>query len=150
MKKKLYFPDNPDIDSNIIYIGYAKKGFKSKPIYVGESSRYMGRVFGDYISMQFSAETDFKIGYAIRCLQEKSFKIYFKWMISSKIKEDRLKEEATKTKELEDKGYVLLNKLKGYDYRIADENEVKTRIREFVRRIVSQWVEYERGYYNER
>jgi hypothetical protein len=129
--EEIKFPDNFDI----VYIIYAEKDGVRKPIYVGESGRYFGR-FGDYISMQFKAPGDFKVGSAIRYLKKKGFSVLIKYKNSN----DRKKEEKVLRQELENK-FNLLNQLSGYIYNMANKQKEKNRIKEYVdKKIINQWV----------
>jgi len=69
--KRITFPFDP----KIIYVVKIRKETEIKPIYVGMSeTRNIGR-FGDYVSCQFSATADFKVGVAARHLASKGYEI---------------------------------------------------------------------------
>lgn len=118
------FPRNP----NIVYIIYIVKDGDEIPIYVGESSRNIGR-FGDYVSAKFSAPTDFKIGEAIKYIRtfDYSVRIKFKETLDRKNKEREILTNLSGR-------YNLLNDLSGYDYLNADEEDERFKIHEFVRK----------------
>lgn len=128
--QEIKFPENP----NIVYVIYAEKNGTHKPIYVGSSGRNIGR-FGDYVSMQFSASTDFKVGLAIRYLESNSFVVVIRYKSSR----ERRSEERELLEESESK-FNLLNQLSGYDYESADRGEEENKIKEYVdKKIISQW-----------
>jgi hypothetical protein len=116
------FPGDP----NIVYVIWAEKNNVSRPIYVGESTRNIGRM-GDYVSSRFSATTDFKVGCTIKYLKQKGFDITFKYKNSS----DRNKEEKELIKSYKNR-YILLNDLPGYNPKLANIEEEKARIEEFI------------------
>ncbi|MGD0970952.1 MAG: hypothetical protein ABSA04_06050 [Desulfobaccales bacterium] len=60
------FPQN----INVVYIIYLTNQGVHIPFYVGETGRFLVRV-SDYMSANFKAQTDFKVGEAIRYIQEK-------------------------------------------------------------------------------
>lgn len=117
------FPQDP----NIIYIIGIDYGKEFIPFYIGETSRNVGR-FGDYISAKFSASTDFKVGEAIKYFIKNGYKIKIKFKKSK----DRKKEEKELLSKL-GKKFILLNDLKGYDYRYADKIKEAKKIYKFVK-----------------
>ena len=128
--QEIKFPENPDI----VYVIYAEKNGTRKPIYVGSSRRNIGR-FGDYVSMRFSASTDFKVGLAIRYLESNGFIVVIRYKASG----ERRSEERKLLEESESK-FNLLNQLSGYDYESADRGEEESKIKEYVdKKIISQW-----------
>jgi len=128
--RELQFPQN----SNIVYIIYAKKNDTKKAIYVGRSSRNIGR-FGDYVSKQFSASTDFKVGTAIGYLQQNGFSVSIKYRNSKDIRGEE-KKLLDKTKQ---EYGVLLNDMKNYKYKEATKDKQEDRIKEFVDKIIGQF-----------
>jgi len=116
------FPLNP----GIVYIIYLVKDANEIPIYVGESSRNIGR-FGDYVSAKFSASTDFKVGEAIKYIQTFGYnvRIKYKETLDRKIKEREILNNLRGR-------FHLLNDLPGFDYSIANELDEKLKIHEFV------------------
>jgi hypothetical protein len=122
------FPANSDI---IYIIGIEEKD-RFIPIYVGESSRNIGR-FGDYISAQFSAATDFKVGVAVKYLMEKrGYKVVIKYKNSS----NRRKEQDDVIQDIKMDGFRLLNDLKGYKYKAAKQDEQIRKIEDFIEEII--------------
>jgi hypothetical protein len=118
--------------SDIVYtVGFQKDG-EFVPIYVGESTRNVGR-FGDYVSAKFSAQTDFKVGIAAKHLQLLGFGVFIKYGETSNRKAD---EESLK-REYQAKGYKLLNGRFGYRYERADRKEMKEKITTFVDEVVT-------------
>jgi hypothetical protein len=129
------FPSDP----NIVYIIGVEEKARFIPIYVGESSRNIGR-FGDYISAQFSAPTDFKVGVAVKHLMKKGHKVVIKYKNSS----GRRKEEGDVIREIKTAGFRLLNDLQGYDYRTAKKDEETRKIEDFVEGIIEKYLNYGR------
>ena len=111
----------------IVYVIGIARGSSFVPIYVGESTRNIGR-FGDYISARFSAQTDFKVGTAVKCLLERGEKVLIKYKHSP----ERREEQNELIRKIRAGGSRLLNDLPGYDYRVADEQAEKSKIRAFV------------------
>jgi hypothetical protein len=109
---ELPFPDDGDI---VYVLCFVRTGQTDcVPVYVGESSRHFGR-FGDYVSGQFSAPTDFKVGEAIKWLRERDYRVIIKYKEST----SRREEEASLIASLKGQPLTLLNDLKGYNYRSA-------------------------------
>jgi len=112
----------------IVYILYfrEKVGGDDIPLYVGETSRGVGR-FGDYISAKFTAATDFKVGEAIRYLKSLGFEVRIKYNESN----NRKTEERTIINQLQRKSR-LLNELKGFQYTVANENDERLKIQKYM------------------
>lgn len=105
-----------------------------RPIYVGETSRLYGRI-ADFITANFKAPNDFKVGEAIIYFREKGYKIIIKY----KFTDNRIKDKNTIINSF--KNLRLLNDIKdikGYDYEIADEIEERNRIKEFCDKILKE------------
>ena len=119
------------IENDIVYqIGiYYKKTFV--PFYVGQSSRHIGRL-GDYISAKFSASTDFKIGEAVKYLREKKHDV----RVLYKISKNKMIDEKKLIQDIQQK-YQLLNGVKGYDYKTANEIEEKVKIHSYIDQFLS-------------
>ncbi len=122
-EQTITFPAGGDI----VYVIGFQKGNSFVPIYVGESSRNIGR-FGDYVSAKFSASTDFKVGMAVKYLQEQGRKMLIKYKDSP----DRKAEQDQLIRQIQSRGFRLLNDLKGYDYKSANEQAELVKIRSFV------------------
>ncbi len=120
--KRIPFPS----ESSIFYLIVLEKNSSVFPIYVGESNRNVGRL-GDYVSANFKASTDFKVGRAVRYLMEcgHSPVVYYKGSV------DRKREQNELLSELTQNGFRLLNHLSGYDYRSADEEKELEKIKKF-------------------
>lgn len=118
----LEFPSN----INAVYIIHFAKDNEEVPFYVGETSRFLGRI-SDYIAANFKAPTDFKVGEAIKYFQEKGYGVVIKYKPS----EDRKEDEKEIIKLFQDSGTRLLNELIGFDYKKANEAEERERIRKF-------------------
>ena len=69
---EMEFPQHRDIVYVFLYV--PDEGAEPVPFYVGESSRHVGR-FGDYMSANFTASTDFKVGEAVKYLQKSRFRV---------------------------------------------------------------------------
>lgn len=106
------------------------------PVYVGESGRLSGRV-GDYISAQFTASTDFKVGTAIRTFLAHGCDVVMKYQTFDGGKMARRAEEARLIKGFKAQGFELLNDLKDYDYRTADREVETKRINDFAAKILA-------------
>lgn len=120
----LDFPKHRDI----VYVLCYKSKYDNKvcPFYIGESSRHLGRL-GDYVSANFSASTDFKVGEAVRYIHQLGCHIEVKFKDSS----DRKYEEKALLQEFH-KSYKLLNDLDGYNYKTANSDEERLRIRKYI------------------
>lgn len=125
----LEFPKN----ISAVYIIYLIRNGKEMPFYVGETGRLLGRV-SDYISANFKAATDFKVGEAIKYFQERGCTVVIKYRPS----EDRKNEQSGLIKYFQNSGMRLLNELVGYNYKIADKNEEEKRIKKFCDGILKQ------------
>lgn len=127
---EIEFPQHKEI---VYVLFFANDGNDYEaPFYVGESSRGIGR-FGDYISANFSASTDFKVGEAIRYLRERGFKVRIKY----KEYEDR-KAEERKIINILQKKTRLLNELEGYNYTISNEAAERARLHSFLERLTQE------------
>ncbi len=113
-------------EKNIIYILYFIKNSSEIVFYIGNSTRSVGR-FGDYISANFTASTDFKVGEAIKYILLNGYEVRVKYKDSNDIK----KEEEYYISVFKDQG-KLLNDLKGYDYKTAIKSEEKEKIINFI------------------
>ncbi len=123
--EKWEFPESGDIVYVLQYVLH--DGAQPVPFYVGETSRHVGR-FGDYISGKYSAQTDFKVGEAVKYLREKGAKIEIRFRAAS----DRRAEEKDIIRTLRTNKFSLLNDLRGYVYDKADVAQERMRIRQFV------------------
>jgi len=132
------FSNFTDIDfpnhKEIVYIFYfkVKAGGDDIPLYVGETSRGVGR-FGDYISAKFTAATDFKVGEAIRYLTSLGFSVRIKYKEFS----NRKMEEKTIINLLQSKSR-LLNELEGFQYKNANEHDERLKIKNFIDILVQE------------
>jgi len=97
------------------------------PFYGGQTTRLWGRV-DDYARPDFNAATDFKVGIAVRHLLACGFAVVVKY----KAVANRNAEEETMLRSLREQGFTLLNDLRGYDYRTADQAEEQRRIKEAI------------------
>lgn len=122
---ELSFPENGDI----VYVLCLRQPDTKDwiPFYVGESSRHVGR-FGDYVSANLSASTDFKVGQAVKHLRERGCEVMIRYKSTSSRRDD----EKSLIQLFEAKGLQLLNSLGGYKYSEADPDQEKAKVREFV------------------
>ncbi len=116
------FPQN----ISVVYIIYFINGGYNIPFYVGETGRLLGRI-SDYMIANFKAQTDFKVGEAIRYFQETGYKIIIKYKIS----DERKSEQDKVIREFKNSGWILLNDLKGYDYKKASKKDELMRVKDF-------------------
>ena len=118
--------DFPQWDVSAVYIVFCISKEKEIPIYVGETNSIRRRI-GEYISTNFTMHTNFKVGNAIRYFQEKRYEVKVKYEVTEyrKEREDKIKAE------LQQAGYELLNDLKGYNDKTANEEEERQRVRVF-------------------
>ena len=117
-------------ERDIVYVVGFQRDAEFVPIYVGESTRNIGR-FGDYVSGQFSAQTDFKVGIAVKHLNKLGFQVVIRYDETKNRKDDERRILAELRKK-----YRLLNDLKGYAYRTAQESEERERVECFVTTLV--------------
>ena len=114
--------------SDIVYIVGIQKEEKFIPFYVGQSSRHLGRM-GDYISAQFNAPTDFKVGEAVKYIQQKGFLAVVKFKTTN----SRQENERRYTMEVMGMGYELLNDLPGFRASISNLEDERKKVQEFIR-----------------
>jgi len=119
-------------DTSIVYVLRFRRPGKSDliPFYVGESNRGMRRI-GDYVTAQFAAATDFKVGVAVRSLRAFGCDIFVSYQETS----DRRVDEAELIRRYSIRGHKLLNALQGYNYRTAERSAEESRIKQFVNSI---------------
>lgn len=129
----LDFPEN----IKVVYVIFFVKDNKEVPFYVGETGRFLGRI-SDYISANPKASTDFKVGEAIKYLQEKGYKIIIKYKPS----ENRGEEQNELIRYLQDQGHRLLNDLsvKNYTDKGFNETEERERIKRFCDNILANLI----------
>lgn len=106
-------------DEEIVYVLCFKRPGASEeiPFYVGESGRGTRRL-NDYITAQFAAPTDFKVGVVVRALQQAGAEVLVKYRRSG----DRKAEEAKLIQEAAAR-YPLLNHEAGFNYKTDDRAE---------------------------
>ncbi len=126
--EEMEFPKHRDIVYVFHYVGV--ESGELLPFYVGESSRHVGR-FGDYMSANFSASTDFKVGEAVKYLRQRGLRVVvkFKESLDRKGEEKRILQHLRGT-------FRLLNDLKGYRYGSADANGERLKIQRFIDQIL--------------
>jgi len=123
----LDFPEN----TSSIYVIFIVKEKNEIPIYVGETARLYGRI-GDYGTANFTAQTDFMVGEAIKYFREKGYQIIIKYKFSA----NRKKEEKTIKESFKNQGFRLLSEMGGYNYTKANEIEERNRIKEFCDKMI--------------
>lgn len=123
-------------EGSAIYVIGIQYPARFVPVDVGESSRFIGRV-GDYISAQFTASTDFKVGTAIRHVLERGCDVVIKYQTFDGRETARRAEEARLIKAFKAQGFDLLNDLKGYDYRTADPDVETKSVKDFADKILA-------------
>jgi|SRR5665213_2235856 len=97
------------------------------PLYVGQTCRLCGRI-GDYVTAQFHAPTDFRVGEAIKYLRtQKSCRVDFFYRPS----EAHLQDEKDLIREFLLAGYTLLNFLAAFDYKTANRDEERSLVHRF-------------------
>jgi len=131
--RDIEFPRNP----YIVYIIYIVKDAEEIPIYVGESIRNIGR-FGDYVSANFTAPTDFKVGEAVKYILNCRYNVRIKYKETL----DRKNKEREILSDLR-RRYSLLNDLPGYDPKTADERKERLKIHDFIRGLFQEEFEGE-------
>ena len=126
---ELAFPEQADI---VYVLCFKRQGSNDCiPFYVGESSRHVGR-FGDYVSKNFSASTDFKVGQAVIQLRKRNCEV----LIRYKATNERRAEEKSWIDSIEQSGLQLLNRLPGYNYAMANKDDELKRVTEFVTKVL--------------
>ena len=113
-------------EKGIVYIIVINYRGKVIPLYIGQTGRSVGRV-GDYIAGKYSASTDFKVSKAVEYLREKNYEVKIQSKRSSEDPKERRAEEKRLINYFRTKKYVLLNDLKGYNYKNKETNEKKER-----------------------
>jgi hypothetical protein len=127
--KVIDFPTTP----NIVYVLFFEMNGTEIYFYVGQTSRHIGR-FGDYVSRQFTAPTDFRVGEAIKYLQEKKLTVRVKYRecLDSKYEEDDL------IRQLSQK-FKLLNHLPAYNYQKSTPDVERRKVCKFIDEVLSQY-----------
>ena len=127
--KTIPFPE----DENIVYVLRFKRPDKANiiPFYVGESGRGTRRI-GEYISAQFAAVTDFKVGIAVRTLRAAGCDVFVSYQSSN----NRRVDEAELIKRYTIQGHRLLNAEPSYNYKSADKSAEQARIEQFVATLI--------------
>jgi hypothetical protein len=127
--KTITFPH----DEEIVYVlCFRRPGAAEEvPFYVGESGRGTRRL-SDYITAQFAAPTDFKVGVVIKALQAAGAEVTVKFKVCA----DRKSEETRLTKEAAAK-YPLLNEESSFNYKTDSKEEQTTRFRSVAAALLS-------------
>lgn len=101
------------------------------PFYVGESSRHVGRI-GDYVSANFTASTDFKVGEAVKFLRQRGLEVLVRFWECT----DRKLEEKRVINILR-ASHLLLNDFKGYRRDNPDAETQRREICNFMEKLVN-------------
>lgn len=126
----------PPRRTGFIYVIFWVANEKATPFYVGETDRLSARM-QDYIQASFKASTDFKVGEAIKYLQQRNYSIAVKCKPAGPNKVDRMDEEREVVRRLHIEGFQLLNDLRGYNYRTANEEKERIAIQMFCENLVA-------------
>ena len=119
------FPEDKDI---VYVLRFKQPGTNVMiPFYVGQSRRGTRRI-GEYVSAQFAAATDFKVGVAARALRKACCEVF----VSHQPSTDRRKDEAELIKRYTDQGHKLLNAEASYNYRSAQREAEHARIEQYI------------------
>ena len=120
-------------DEAIVYVLCFKRpgSLEEEPFYIGESGRGTRRL-SDYITSQFAAPIDFKVGVVVMALREAGAEVTVKFKLSA----DRKAEEAKLIKEAHGT-YTLLNNETSFNYKAASKEEQLTRFRTFAAVLLS-------------
>jgi hypothetical protein len=123
------FPTTP----NIVYVLFFDMNGAEVYFYVGQTSRHIGRL-GDYVSGKFTAATDFRVGEAIKYLQEKKLVIRVKYreVLNSKSEERDLIQQLSRK-------FKLLNHLPAYNYLKSTPDAELTKVRRFIDEVLSEY-----------
>ena len=125
--------DFPSARVGVVYVLLYVADGAEVPFYVGETERFTGRM-DDYLWADFKASTDFKVGEAVKYLQSaKGLKVIVRYKESA----DRQKEEKQLIARLRAEGFRLLNDLKGYVYRTANEQTERLAVQQFCEMLTS-------------
>ena len=106
-------------DDDVVYVLCLRRLGSSEevPFYVGESRRGTRRL-GDYITAQFAAPTDFKVGVVVKTLQDAGAEVTVKYKLSA----DRKAEEARIIKQVASE-HALLNHVSSFNYKTDNREE---------------------------
>lgn len=120
-------------DEDVVYVLCFKRKGETEdiPFYVGESGRGTRRL-GDYITAQFAAPTDFKVGKVVRELQKAGVEVLVKYKFTN----DRKLEERNLIQEAEKK-YALLNNEASFNYKTADRDVQEGRFKAVARALLA-------------
>lgn len=113
--------------SMVYVILFVQPGKNAVPFYVGETGRGFGRI-GDYITASWGAQTDFKVGMAVRMFRNNGCKVVIRYAPH----EHRRIAERELLATYRAAGHKLLNDVPNYNYKTAEREVVVGRIRDFV------------------
>jgi hypothetical protein len=117
--------------SHVVYVLFYIRNDEEveRPFYVGETDRLGARMI-EYVVAAFGATADFRVGEAIRYLIAKGarVKVGYNECASRKVAKDM---ERDYIKSFHDAGLGLVNKLRGYNYRVASNADERTKVHEF-------------------
>jgi hypothetical protein len=117
----------PGTSDGFIYVFFWVANGVENPFYVGQTRRLQERM-DDYLFASFQASTDFRVGEAVKYLNDiKNYPVIVKYRAST----DPPKEEYEIIRELLMEGTWLLNCFPGYDYLKANEADERNAVQRF-------------------
>jgi hypothetical protein len=121
-------------DEEIVYVlCFKRPGSEEEvPFYIGESGRGTRRL-NDYITKQFAAPTDFKVGVVVKALQDAGAEVTVKYKVSA----DRKAEEARLIKEAASHN-SLLNHVASFNYKTQSKEEQLARFASIARELLDE------------
>ena len=125
--EELEFPQAPTERVGEVYVLLFVMKSGETLFYVGQTMRFTGRM-DDYFWAQFTASTDFKVGEAIKYLRDE---LGYRIIVRHKPSSNRLGEEKSIIDGLRNEGVRLLNGCPNYDYKAANEIDVRKAIRAY-------------------
>lgn len=129
-------PANPEVTA-FVYVFFWMDGSKEMPFYVGQTSRFYGRL-DDYNRPAFYATADFQVGEAVRYLYSKDFRVVVKYRPS----EDPRGDERRLITQFQKSFIPLLNDLRAHDYETADEAQERAKVHLWVDDLLMRGAEF--------
>ena len=121
----------PRSEPGFVYVLSWVSDSEEAPFYVGQTQSIWGRL-NDYYWAQFQASTDFRVGEAIKHLHARNLRIVVRYRASANPRE----EERAIIDEFQEGGRRLLNGLRGFDYRTANQDDERVRVQRWVDSLV--------------
>jgi hypothetical protein len=132
--EELEFPQAPSERVGEVYVLLFVMSSGEIPFYVGQTMRFTGRM-DDYFWAQFTASTDFKVGEAVRYFRDE---LGHRIIVRHKQSSSRREEEKSIIDRLQNEGFRLLNHCPNYDYKAANEADVRKAIRSYCDTLLPQ------------